>query len=46
MDAGRAPVFAATLIAATEGAVAIARAERSLDPFDVVADELRRQASR
>jgi AcrR family transcriptional regulator len=44
MDAGRAPAFAAMLIAATEGAVAMARAERSLDPFDLVADDLRRQA--
>jgi AcrR family transcriptional regulator len=44
MDAGRAPVFAATLIAATEGAVAMARAERSMEPFDVVARDLRQAA--
>ena len=41
MTASRAPSFAATLIAATEGAVAIARAERSMEPFDLVAGELR-----
>lgn len=45
MDADRAPVFATTLIAATEGAVAMARAERSLEPFDVVADDLRRRVA-
>jgi TetR/AcrR family transcriptional regulator, lmrAB and yxaGH operons repressor len=32
-----ADAFAATLIAASEGAVVLARAERSLEPFDAVA---------
>jgi AcrR family transcriptional regulator len=45
MDAGRAPAFAATLIAATEGAVAMARAERSMEPFDLVAGGLRQAAA-
>ncbi len=45
MDAGRAAAFAATLIAATEGAVAMARAERSMDPFDLVAGDLRQAAA-
>jgi AcrR family transcriptional regulator len=32
--------FAVTLIAASEGAVVLSRAEQSLEPFDLVADEL------
>ena len=32
--------IAATLIASTEGAVALARAEQSLEPFDLVAEQL------
>lgn len=32
--------FAATLIAASEGAVVLARAEQSLEPFELVADHL------
>ncbi|MFE5790408.1 TetR/AcrR family transcriptional regulator [Rhodococcus erythropolis] len=32
--------FAVTLIAAAEGAVVICRAERSLEPFDLVAEQL------
>ena len=36
-DAAR---FAATLVAATEGAVAVARAEKSLEPFELVAAQL------
>jgi TetR/AcrR family transcriptional repressor of lmrAB and yxaGH operons len=32
--------FAATLVAASEGAVVISRAERSLDPFETVAAQL------
>jgi hypothetical protein len=32
--------LAATVIAATEGAVVISRAERSLEPFELVAEEL------
>lgn len=39
VDRSRAPALAASLIAACEGAVAIARAERSLEPFDLVAAE-------
>lgn len=37
--------FAATLIAATEGAVAIARAERSMEHFDLVAADLTARVS-
>jgi AcrR family transcriptional regulator len=36
-DAGR---FAAILIAGSEGAVVLARAEQSLEPFDLVAEQL------
>ena len=36
--------FAATLVASSEGAVALARAERSLEPFDLVAELLLEQA--
>jgi AcrR family transcriptional regulator len=36
-DAAR---FAATLVAASEGAVVLSRAEQSLEPFDLVADYL------
>jgi TetR/AcrR family transcriptional repressor of lmrAB and yxaGH operons len=36
-DAAR---MAATLIASTEGAVALSRAEQSLEPFDLVAEQL------
>ncbi len=32
--------FAATLIAASEGAVVLSRAERSMEPFDLVAEQL------
>ena len=35
--------FAATLIAASEGAVVLARAEQDLEPFDLVAEELTSQ---
>jgi len=35
--------LAATLIASCEGAVALSRAEQSLEPFDLVADQLVRQ---
>ena len=45
MPASRAPSFAATLIAATEGAVAMARAERTMEPFDLVAGDLRQAAA-
>src|SRR5436190_8634292 len=37
VDAAR---FAATLVAASEGAVVLARAEQSLEPFDLVAEQL------
>ena len=40
MTASRSPGFAATLIAAAEGAVALSRAERSMEPFDLVAASL------
>jgi TetR/AcrR family transcriptional repressor of lmrAB and yxaGH operons len=36
-DAAR---FAATLVASSEGAVALSRAEQSLEPFDLVAEQL------
>ncbi|WNV84407.1 TetR/AcrR family transcriptional regulator [Umezawaea sp. Da 62-37] len=32
--------FAATLIAASEGAVVLCRAERSIEPFDLMADQM------
>lgn len=37
--------FAATLVASGEGAVVLARAEQSFEPFDLVADQLIRQAA-
>ncbi|KAB2582139.1 TetR family transcriptional regulator [Rhodococcus erythropolis] len=37
--------FAALLIASTEGAVAVSRAARSIEPFEFVADELVRRAA-
>jgi AcrR family transcriptional regulator len=42
----QATAFAATLIAAAEGALVIARAERSMEPFDAVAVHLLDQARR
>jgi TetR/AcrR family transcriptional repressor of lmrAB and yxaGH operons len=42
-DAAR---MAATLIASTEGAVALSRAEHSLEPFDLVAEQLLDQVRR
>ncbi|MDM4762084.1 TetR/AcrR family transcriptional regulator [Galbitalea sp. SE-J8] len=45
-DAAAAARFAATLVAACEGAVVIARAERSTEPFELVADQLREAATR
>jgi TetR/AcrR family transcriptional regulator, lmrAB and yxaGH operons repressor len=44
VDADEASGFALELLAATEGAVAIARAQRSLDPFERVVARLRREA--
>jgi len=40
LDASR---FAAVLIAATEGAVVLSRAEQSMEPFELVADQLTSQ---
>ncbi len=37
--------FAATLIAASEGAVVLARAEQDLEPFDLVASEMSAQVA-
>jgi TetR/AcrR family transcriptional regulator, lmrAB and yxaGH operons repressor len=42
-DAAR---FAATLVASSEGAVVLARAEQSLEPFDLVAEQLLEQVRR
>lgn len=48
-EAGVAPAaatgFATMVIAATEGAVVMARAAASLEPFETVADQLRRSAA-
>jgi AcrR family transcriptional regulator len=43
LDPSDAGSFAATLIASCEGAVALSRAEQSLEPFDLVAEQLMRQ---
>ena len=40
MDADAAARLGATLVAASEGAVAVSRAERSLEPFELVAAQL------
>ena len=40
LRAGDAQRFAAVLVASSEGAVVLARAEQSLEPFDLVADQL------
>jgi len=42
----QAAQFGATLVAASEGAVLLSRAEQSLEPFDLVADQLLEQARR
>jgi TetR/AcrR family transcriptional regulator, lmrAB and yxaGH operons repressor len=39
IPAHRAPAMSASLIAACEGAVLLSRAERSIEPFDLVAAE-------
>jgi TetR/AcrR family transcriptional repressor of lmrAB and yxaGH operons len=44
VEARAAASFAATLIAASEGAVVLSRAEQSLEPFDLVAAHLLAQA--
>lgn len=43
LSANDAARFAATLVAASEGAVALSRAEQSLEPFDLVAEHLLEQ---
>jgi AcrR family transcriptional regulator len=40
LTAKAAAQFAATLVAACEGAVALSRAEQSVEPFDLVAEQL------
>ncbi len=40
LTAKEAAQFAATLVAASEGAVALSRAEQSIEPFDLVAEQL------
>jgi TetR/AcrR family transcriptional repressor of lmrAB and yxaGH operons len=40
LRAGDAQRFAAVLVASSEGAVVLARAEQSLEPFDLVAEQL------
>ena len=40
MDAGAAAQLATTIVAASEGAVVVSRAERSLEPFEQVAAQL------
>jgi TetR/AcrR family transcriptional regulator, lmrAB and yxaGH operons repressor len=48
-DGGLAPAeatrFAALLIASTEGAVVLSRAEQSMEPFDLVAEQLSSQVA-
>jgi AcrR family transcriptional regulator len=44
LTAKEAEQFAATLVAASEGAVALSRAEQSIEPFDLVAEQLLDQA--
>jgi TetR/AcrR family transcriptional repressor of lmrAB and yxaGH operons len=43
LEARDAARFAATLVASSEGAVALSRAEQSLEPFDLVAEQLLEQ---
>jgi TetR/AcrR family transcriptional repressor of lmrAB and yxaGH operons len=43
LDTRNAVRFAATLVASSEGAVALSRAEQSLEPFDLVAEQLLEQ---
>jgi TetR/AcrR family transcriptional regulator, lmrAB and yxaGH operons repressor len=40
LEAGDAQRFAAVLVASSEGAVVLSRAEQSLEPFDLVAEQL------
>jgi hypothetical protein len=46
LAAADAQRFAAMLVAASEGAVLLARAEQSLEPFDLVAEQLLEQVRR
>lgn len=46
LSARNAAGFATTLIAAVEGALVFARAEQSMDPFDLVADQMLDQVRR
>jgi TetR/AcrR family transcriptional regulator, lmrAB and yxaGH operons repressor len=46
LEAKDAARMAATLIASSEGAVALSRAEQSLEPFDLVAEQLLDQIGR
>jgi AcrR family transcriptional regulator len=43
LSAKEAAQFATTLVAASEGAVVLSRAEQSLEPFDLVAEQLLEQ---
>lgn len=43
LSAGFAPTFAAQLIASCEGAIAMSRAEKNIQTFDLVADSLMNQ---
>ena len=43
LSATNAARFAATLVAASEGAVVLSRAEQSLEPYDLVAEQLLEQ---
>jgi hypothetical protein len=40
MDAEAAARLATTVVAATEGAVVVSRAERTIEPFELVAAQL------
>jgi hypothetical protein len=46
MNPAHAAGFAATLVAASEGAVVLSRAEQSMDAFELVADYLITEATR
>jgi TetR/AcrR family transcriptional repressor of lmrAB and yxaGH operons len=45
LPSGQAPAFAVLMIAASEGAVVMSRAQQSMEPFDLVADQLLHQIS-
>ncbi|EYF04112.1 Transcriptional regulator, TetR family [Chondromyces apiculatus DSM 436] len=46
LASGEAAQFAATLVASSEGAVVLSRAEQSMEPFELVAAQLRDQIRR